>query len=480
MIPRPPSLRDIRRDQEDEARRREQQTNSRKSDNTTVSSGGKFDVDGNFNVRNGGIGTIESGGKMNVQGALDITDDGQINAVGEGRHRFTREIVKVTASLANRLMTNLWESVTYLQAGLYFNTGGESRGALDPRVVSADGKSVSTISSVEKLLYGPQVGPNIMARGTYTAGPDFAGIGATAWDDSINPGGGDGVAGLRGAGSMGVSPRDISILLTNRTDGPDGIPSGAAIWMRGDLEEGMLRIYTRNGLDVEGTFTVNGQPVGGAVTSVAGKTGDVLLAKGDVGLGSVDNTSDLAKPVSNATQTALNGKSATTHTHAAATTAAAGFMSAADKVKLDGIPPGGTMVSLYIATGSKANFATGDQAMATPVYQASGSTSNLGTPGLGQITITETGVYNIACSVALFADVAMNSIKPATGRSFVDIADSSGAAYSRTAIPVGEDQATGNHAGLYLTAGTVLKFNLIQTTGGTAYYRARIWITKHP
>lgn len=44
------------------------------------------------------------------------------------------------------------------------------------------------------------------------------------------------------------------------------------------------------------------------VTSVAGKTGAVTLAASDVGLGNVDNTSDLAKPVSTATQTALDTK----------------------------------------------------------------------------------------------------------------------------------------------------------------------------
>ena len=44
------------------------------------------------------------------------------------------------------------------------------------------------------------------------------------------------------------------------------------------------------------------------VTSVATKTGAVTLVKGDVGLGNVDNTSDLAKPISTATQTALDGK----------------------------------------------------------------------------------------------------------------------------------------------------------------------------
>ena len=44
------------------------------------------------------------------------------------------------------------------------------------------------------------------------------------------------------------------------------------------------------------------------VTSVAGKTGEVTLAKGDVGLGNVDNTSDANKPISTATQNALNNK----------------------------------------------------------------------------------------------------------------------------------------------------------------------------
>jgi len=44
------------------------------------------------------------------------------------------------------------------------------------------------------------------------------------------------------------------------------------------------------------------------VQSVAGKTGAVTLAKADVGLSNVDNTSDANKPVSTAQQTALNLK----------------------------------------------------------------------------------------------------------------------------------------------------------------------------
>lgn len=53
------------------------------------------------------------------------------------------------------------------------------------------------------------------------------------------------------------------------------------------------------------------------VTSVNTRVGDVTLSKADVGLSLVDNTSDANKPVSTATQTALNGKANTSHTHAA-------------------------------------------------------------------------------------------------------------------------------------------------------------------
>lgn len=48
-----------------------------------------------------------------------------------------------------------------------------------------------------------------------------------------------------------------------------------------------------------------------AVTSVAGKTGAVTLDKADVGLGNVDNTSDASKPISTATQNALDTKADT-------------------------------------------------------------------------------------------------------------------------------------------------------------------------
>jgi len=49
------------------------------------------------------------------------------------------------------------------------------------------------------------------------------------------------------------------------------------------------------------------------VTSVNTRTGVVTLDKTDVGLSNVDNTSDVNKPISTATQTALDSKASTSH-----------------------------------------------------------------------------------------------------------------------------------------------------------------------
>lgn len=64
--------------------------------------------------------------------------------------------------------------------------------------------------------------------------------------------------------------------------------------------------------DETGNITISGGG-GGAVDSVFGRTGAVVAQSGDytkaqVGLGNVDNTSDANKPVSTATQAALDGK----------------------------------------------------------------------------------------------------------------------------------------------------------------------------
>lgn len=79
-------------------------------------------------------------------------------------------------------------------------------------------------------------------------------------------------------------------------------------------QELLTPVRTVNGVgpDASGNVEVSGGG-SGAVSSVFGRTGAVTAQNGDytkaqVGLSNVDNTSDLNKPISTATQTALDGK----------------------------------------------------------------------------------------------------------------------------------------------------------------------------
>jgi len=97
-----------------------------------------------------------------------------------------------------------------------------------------------------------------------------------------------------------------------------------------------------------------------SVTSVAGKTGAVTLSKSDVALGNVDNTSDSNKPISTATQSALNTKAGTS----TATTTSNGLLSNIDKVKLDSVASGATANSTDFYLLNRTNH-TGTQAIST-------------------------------------------------------------------------------------------------------------------
>ena len=126
--------------------------------------------------------------------------------------------------------------------------------------------------------------------------------------------------------------------------------NGISSWSIGDL-------IVSNGSVWEKIQTQN------AVNSVAGKTGDVVLSKSDVGLSNVDNTSDLNKPISTAVQTALNGK-ASTALAVGGSTPSNGLISGTDKNKLDTVAYGATVNSTDFYLLNRANH-TGTQAIST-------------------------------------------------------------------------------------------------------------------
>ena len=59
---------------------------------------------------------------------------------------------------------------------------------------------------------------------------------------------------------------------------------------------------------ITSNFDITSDPSASGVDSVNGRTGPVVLTKSDVGLSNVDNTSDANKPISTATQTAIDNK----------------------------------------------------------------------------------------------------------------------------------------------------------------------------
>lgn len=335
MIPKAWHITDAKRERQDAERLAEVMANARNASATTVGSKGRLDVvGGDFSVTKGGNASVEDGGQFRINGggSMVVGDDGEIQVLGVGHDWLTGNPVEVRSCLANRLADNSWIGYKYLQPGLYFNSG-DTQGATDPRVVSEDGVGLNLVSAIEPLRYGPQVGPSMVASSNVRISPDAASIGSGTWDDAVNPGGGNGLAGRKGSSYGYFTPSLMLVQLVNEGSGTPSIPSGVAAGISASLEEGVLQLEGRNGVNVQGTFTVNGAPVsggGGSVSSVAGRTGAVTLTKDDVtGL-----------------QDDLDAKASNT----LATVNANGLMSAADKTALNALKET-AWVKLPLASG---------------------------------------------------------------------------------------------------------------------------------
>lgn len=125
----------------------------------------------------------------------------------------------------------------------------------------------------------------------------------------------------------------------------------------------------------------------GAVQSVAGKTGIVSLVKGDVGLGNVDNTSDVNKPVSTAQQTALDGKQG-----AHANLSALSSLTLANNKMLYSTGPGALALADLTAAG-RALLDDADAAAQRTTLDVY-SKAEIGNPDTNFVTTFETGLLS--------------------------------------------------------------------------------------
>lgn len=156
-----------------------------------------------------------------------------------------------------------------------------------------------------------------------------------------------------------------------------------------------------------------------AVTSVNGQTGAVVLGKADIGLGNVDNTSDADKPISTATQTALNGKLTATSNLSDVANAATAF----SNIKQNATTTTTGVVELATVTEAKAKSSS--SVVVTPagladfarVYTAligdgTGTTFAV-THGLGSQWVTAS-VYEASTNAEVECDVALTSATQTT------------------------------------------------------------------
>ncbi len=119
---------------------------------------------------------------------------------------------------------------------------------------------------------------------------------------------------ISAAGGEGGSGASDHAALLNRS-AADQHPVSAVTGLQSALDGKAAALHAHAIAQVDGlqlaldAKTSTAQAAAAApVQSVAGRSGAVTLAKADVGLGNVDNTADAAKPISTATQTALNLK----------------------------------------------------------------------------------------------------------------------------------------------------------------------------
>jgi hypothetical protein len=141
-------------------------------------------------------------------------------------------------------------------------------------------------------------------RNTGTAGQFVSGISNTGDLEYSTPTGGGDVTGPASSVNNNIAVFDGTTGKIIKDGGETIASINNSISGKQDiLSEGAFVNGDKTKLDgIEAGAQVN------TVTSVATKTGAVTLDKNDVGLGNVDNTSDVNKPISTATQTALNGK----------------------------------------------------------------------------------------------------------------------------------------------------------------------------
>jgi hypothetical protein len=190
-----------------------------------------------------------------------------------------------------------------------------------------------------------------------------------------------------------------------------------------------------------------------------------VVTRADVGLGSVDNTADSAKPVSTATQTALNAKADTTALSAYATTTA--------------LTNGLATKEPTIPTGTAAQYLRGDKALATLDKTAVGLGSVDNTSDANKPVSTATqSALNAKAAGPTFTALPNGTLAMAFGtNTAVTVTPTATATFTTSVPPAGQVRhliiLTAGVVSFTITFGTGFKPTATLATGATA---ARVFV----
>jgi hypothetical protein len=224
--------------------------------------------------------------------------------------------------------------------------------------------------------------------------------------------------------------------------------------IRSDLST--VWVITGSPSSVIGSWTQLSYPTA-PVTSVAGKTGAVTLASSDVGLGNVDNTSDVNKPISTATQTALNGKQPTVTVNGIIKGDGSGTLSAAVSGTDFAPPTSGSAILKGNAAGGFTSAVAGTDYQ-SPIGTISGLVKGNGANTLTaavantdyQSVVTATGLLKGAGAGSISAAVSGTDYAPPTSGSSL-LKGSGTGGFTNTTATLSVENRAGTSIGVSLT-----------------------------
>lgn len=231
MMPRPFAVTDARRAREEAARLAERRDGSRRQAAGSIPAGGKLTLEGGIDVDGGDI---------------SVVDGGVVRVYGEAVNPADNMSGQATASIESRNIMIPASAAASQVPGMFFETDFSSGGS-----VSSLFGDDPTLRSGTRAMHGPGAGPNIIKSSVISAAPTNASIYASASDSTIN----DWNA-TKSSTTILARPDSFYVELWEQVNGS---------LMRIDASVGdpKLYLYAKNGVDVSGPFTVDGQPVTG-------------------------------------------------------------------------------------------------------------------------------------------------------------------------------------------------------------------------